>query len=213
MSARNILIHTCCAPCLIAPLKKIMGVEQLAKAADPSEQQISSQQDQHPALPSDSQLWNPTLLWFNPNIHPYTEYLKRRDTLKTFVEKTNLPIIWQDEYDLDLFLNSTSDFADVRCTKCYELRLTRAAQTAMGRGFDAFTTTLLYSKYQRHDEIKDIGLRLANQFGLEFYYEDWRELWQEGIDLSNEADMYRQPYCGCIFSEKERYWKPSKVIK
>jgi predicted adenine nucleotide alpha hydrolase (AANH) superfamily ATPase len=185
MSARKVLVHTCCAPCLIAPLKYLNTAESG---------------------------WNSTILWFNPNIHPYTEYLKRRDTLKAFVEKENLPVIWQDEYDLDLFLSSTADFDEVRCTKCYELRLTRTAQTAMGKGFDAFTTTLLYSKHQRHEEIRAIGENLAKHFGLEFYYRDWRELWQEGIDLSQEAGMYRQPYCGCIFSEKERYWKPSKVI-
>jgi len=180
---KKLLVHTCCAPCLIGPYQHL-------KDSD----------------------WEVTLLWFNPNIHPYTEYLKRRDTLKEYVEKAHIPIIWQDEYDLDLFLSATAEANPVRCAGCYELRLQRTAQIAMGKGFDAFTTTLLYSKYQKHELAKDIGERLARQFGIEFYYQDWRVYWQEGIDLSLEEQLYRQPYCGCIFSEKNRYWKPSKVL-
>lgn len=180
---KRILVHTCCAPCLIAPLQEL------------------------------HKDWDVTLLWYNPNIHPYTEYLKRRDTLKDFADKEKIPVIWQDEYDLDLYLKETDNKDVVRCHSCYELRLVRTVQIAMGKEFDAFTTTLLYSKYQKHEIVKDIGERLANQFGVDFYYQDWRELWQKGIDLSKAADMYRQSYCGCIFSEKERYWKPGKVIK
>ncbi len=180
MSAKKLLVHTCCAPCLIAPLNTLR------------------------------EEWDVTLLWYNPNIHPYTEYIKRRDTLKEFAEKENIPVIWQDEYDLDMYLKATDG---IRCSKCYELRLVRTAQIAMGKGFDAFTTTLLYSKYQKHETIKEIGEDIAGRFGVDFYYHDWRNLWQEGIDLSKLAGLYRQSYCGCIYSEKERYWKPSKELK
>jgi hypothetical protein len=157
--------------------------------------------------------WDVTLLWYNPNIHPYTEYIKRRDALKIYAQSENIPVIWQDEYDLEMYLKVTSEAHEIRCYGCYELRLMRTAQIAMGQGFDSFTTTLLYSKYQKHDLAKSIGEKLSHQFGLEFYYQDWRELWQEGIDLSKGIGMYRQAYCGCIFSEKERYMKPSKVLK
>jgi epoxyqueuosine reductase len=182
MSAKRLLIHTCCAPCLIAPLQELRKE------------------------------WDVTLLWFNPNIHPYTEYIKRRDTLKEFAVKENIPVIWQDEYDLEMYLNATGTQSTNRCQSCYELRMMRTAQIAMGKEFDAFTTTLLYSKYQKHDEIKAVGEKLSGQFGVDFYYQDWRRLWQDGIDLSKQAEMYRQSYCGCIFSEKERYWKPGKVM-
>lgn len=182
MSDKKILVHTCCAPCLIAPLK------QLRKD------------------------WDVTALWYNPNIHPYSEYIKRRDTLKDFTLSENLPIIWQDEYDLEMYLNVTGTKSTERCAGCYEMRMLRTAQIAMGKGFDAFTTTLLYSKYQRHEEIKALGEKLANQFGVDFYYQDWRELWQEGVTLSKEANMYRQSYCGCIFSEERRYHKPDKGL-
>lgn len=179
MSDRKLLIHTCCAPCLVAPLIRLRKE------------------------------WDITLLWYNPNIHPYTEYVKRRDTLQAFAAKENLQVIWQDEYDLEMYLRETDV---VRCRKCYELRLVRTAQIAMGRGFDAFSTTLLYSKYQKHEMIKEVGEDIASRFGIDFYYQDWRDLWQEGKDLARKEELYRQAYCGCIFSEKERYFKPSKAL-
>ncbi|MFO7660524.1 MAG: epoxyqueuosine reductase QueH [Candidatus Cloacimonadaceae bacterium] len=179
---KKLLVHTCCAPCLIAPLQQLR------------------------------QEWDVTALWYNPNIHPYMEYIRRRDALKDYAEKTNLPVIWQDEYDLEMYLSVTISRNTERCQSCYELRLERAAQIAMGKGFDAFTTTLLYSKYQRHKDIKAVGEKLAQSFGIDFYYQDWRDLWQQGIELSKEEKMYRQSYCGCIFSEKERYFKTSKAL-
>jgi len=180
MSDKRLLVHTCCAPCLIAPLKDLRKE------------------------------WDVTILWYNPNIHPYTEYIKRRDAVKEFCEKENLPVIWQDEYDLESYLSVTGTKSTERCQSCYAMRLERAVQVAMGQGFDAFTTTLLYSKYQRHDEVKAVGESLANRFGVDFYYQDWRPLWQDGIQLSREAGMYRQSYCGCIFSEQLRYLKQVK---
>jgi epoxyqueuosine reductase len=182
MSAKKLLVHTCCAPCLIAPLQEMRKE------------------------------WDVTLVWYNPNIHPFTEYVKRRDALKEYAEKENLPVIWQDEYDLEMYLNVTGHKSTERCQVCYEMRLERVAQLAMGQGFDAFTTTLLYSKYQRHEEIRAVGESLANRFGVDFYYRDWRILWEEGKDLSKQAGMYRQKYCGCIFSEQLRYVKPGKMI-
>jgi predicted adenine nucleotide alpha hydrolase (AANH) superfamily ATPase len=76
---------------------------------------------------------------------------------------------------------------------------------AKTKGFGAFTTTLLYSKYQNHSLIKEIGESLAKQFSVSFYYEDFRKWWQEGVRESKDTGLYRQQYCGCIYSEKERY--------
>jgi predicted adenine nucleotide alpha hydrolase (AANH) superfamily ATPase len=182
MSVKRILVHTCCAPCLVAPLQELRKE------------------------------WEVTLLWYNPNIHPYTEYIKRRDTLKEFAAKEGLPVIWQDEYDLEMYLNITGTRSTERCKSCYEMRLMRTAQIAMGQGFDAFTTTLLYSKYQRHDDLKAVGEKIASQFGIEFLYRDWRPLWEKGREMSRELEMYRQSYCGCIFSEQQRYLKSTKTI-
>jgi len=143
--------------------------------------------------------------WFNPNIHPLLEYQKRRNTLRDFAVKENIPLIEKDLYGLEPFLQATLKNIPERCGYCYETRLEATAKTAAERGFDAFTTTLLYSKYQKHELIVDMALQMSARYGVEFYYQDWRSLWQQGIKLSKEAGMYRQPYCGCIFSEEERY--------
>ena len=91
------------------------------------------------------------------------------------------------------------------CRYCISLRLTRTAEMAAKNGFDAFTTTLLESKYQPHEYIRDLGERLANKYGIQFYYEDFRTGWKKSIKLSKELELYRQQYCGCIFSEYERF--------
>jgi hypothetical protein len=96
---------------------------------------------------------------------------------------------------------------DSRCSICYEIRLTAAAEHAKAVGAEAFTSTLLYSRYQKHEKIRRIGEKLAGQHGIPFYYEDFREGWQQGIDMSKEMELYRQSYCGCIYSEQERYDK------
>jgi len=80
---------------------------------------------------------------------------------------------------------------------------------AKARGCEGFTTTLLYSKYQKHDLIRELGDRMGQENGIPFVYHDFREGWQEGVRVSREIGMYRQPYCGCLYSEKERYGRRS----
>lgn len=176
MSVAKILVHTCCAPCLIAPYT------QLSKAGHA----VSA-------------------LWYNPNIHPLLEYQKRRDTLRDFAMKEGFELIEHDEYGLHSFLQNTLDRIEERCEYCYRSRLEKAAQIASERGFEAFSSTLLYSRYQQHELMIAIAEEMAAKYRVAFFYEDWRALWQEGIRLSKEAGMYRQQYCGCIFSEEERY--------
>ena len=84
---------------------------------------------------------------------------------------------------------------------------------AKENGFDAFTTSLLVSPYQKHDLIRAVGERVGKEEGIDFFYQDFRAGWQEGVAISLEMELYRRPYCGCIFSEKERYWKPPKNAK
>ncbi|HNX00195.1 MAG TPA: epoxyqueuosine reductase QueH [Candidatus Cloacimonadota bacterium] len=178
----KLLIHTCCAPCLGAPLK-------------------------HLREETDFEL---TGFWFNPNIHPFQEYKRRLDTLRDYTEKQNLPMIYDDYYGLVEFTRGVSGKEDDRCGYCYETRLVKAAATAQANGFDAFTSTLLYSRYQKHDLIHEIGERIAREFDIQFYYADWRKYWQEGIEISKAAEMYRQQYCGCIYSEADRYMPKAK---
>ncbi len=148
-----------------------------------------------------------TGFWFNHNIHPYLEYKKRKDTLQEFVQNNQIPMLWKDEYGLELFLQNTVYRESNRCNDCYYQRLKQTAITAKENGFTHFTSTLFYSKYQNHELMKEIALNLAKEYGVELYYEDWRTFWKEGIDKSKALNMYRQPYCGCIYSEKERYNK------
>lgn len=112
-----------------------------------------------------------------------------------------------DVDDLSLFLAGALEGGKERCLFCYRIRLKKTFQKAREEGFDTVSTTLLYSKYQRHSEIGRIGTELSEWYGMPFLYRDFREGWQEGITESKKLNLYRQPYCGCIFSEKERYRK------
>jgi predicted adenine nucleotide alpha hydrolase (AANH) superfamily ATPase len=89
------------------------------------------------------------------------------------------------------------------------MRLDAAGATAKEKGFNVFTTSLLYSKYQKHDLIIGVGREMASAYRVEFYYEDFRRGWREGIVESKAMGLYRQQYCGCIYSERDRYRKPS----
>jgi predicted adenine nucleotide alpha hydrolase (AANH) superfamily ATPase len=116
-----------------------------------------------------------------------------------------LPMIVEDNYDLEGFLANVAAEPARRCGYCYASRLRFTAAAAAARGFEAFSTSLLYSRYQRHEEIRQLGEAAGKEFSVLFHYEDFRPGWQEGIRLSKELGLYRQQYCGCIYSEKERY--------
>ena len=149
-----------------------------------------------------------TGLYYNPNIHPLMEYLRRREALVEVCRRLDTPLECADaEHDPALFLRLTAFREKARCPACYELRLDRAARQAKAQGCDAFTSTLLYSKYQDHDALRRAGQAAAEAHGVPFHYQDFRPLWDEGIRLSKEWELYRQPYCGCIHSEFERYEK------
>jgi len=144
-------------------------------------------------------------LFYNPNIQPYTESQRRRETLEAWAQDQELPLIVQDEYEPEKWLRNVAWREDERCTPCLGQRLERAAAVAKKGGFDAFSTTLLYSIRQKHRLIKELGEAIGRGRGVKFLYRDWRPFWQEGIERSLAAGMYRQQYCGCIFSERDRY--------
>jgi predicted adenine nucleotide alpha hydrolase (AANH) superfamily ATPase len=151
-----------------------------------------------------------TGFFYNHNIHPYQEYARRRDTVVQLGRQEAIPLIIRDRYDLEDFLTNVAAEPDKRCSYCYASRLRATAGVAAEEGFEAFTASLLYSRYQRHDEIRKLGEEIGNEFGVAFYYQDFRTGWQEGIRLSKESGLYRQKYCGCIYSEKERYLAEGK---
>ena len=127
--------------------------------------------------------------------------------MRLFADKEGLEVIYDDKYGLTEYLRQVVYNEKERCRICYKMRLAQVADLAAERGFEAFTTSLLYSRYQQHAEIRRQGEELAAKHGLVFLYEDFREGWQKGIDRSIAMDLYRQPYCGCIYSEQERYDK------
>jgi predicted adenine nucleotide alpha hydrolase (AANH) superfamily ATPase len=145
--------------------------------------------------------------FYNPNIHPYLEYRKRMDTAMTFAAVSDLALIVRDEYDLEHYLTKVLAKGTGRCEQCYRIRLDAAAAEARAKGFTAFSTSLLYSKYQKHDVIRGVAEEMAREHGVLFHYEDFRAGWSAGIRESRRLKLYRQQYCGCIFSEEERYRK------
>jgi epoxyqueuosine reductase len=143
------------------------------------------------------------------NIHPYTEMKRRKDTVINYAEQIGLRVIYQEGYNLEEFLRNTVFRENSRCHFCYYDRLKAAALLAKRGKFDYFTSTLLYSKFQKHDLIKSIGEDIGKTVGVGFYYDDFRKGWKEGIVESKALGMYRQQYCGCIYSEKERFAEKS----
>ncbi len=174
----NILLHVCCGPCSVYPTKHLQEAGK-----------------------------DFTLYYFNPNIHPYKEFKKRLNTLREYCQLKKYKLVADKSYPLETTLAGMLSEPGVRCAYCYRVRLEQAAKYAKENGFDAFSTTLLVSPYQRHELIKTTAQAAAAKYGIPFYYEDFRTGYQEGTEISIRLGMYRQPYCGCIFSERDRYEK------
>lgn len=145
-----------------------------------------------------------TGFWFNPNIHPYQEYQSRLGSVRDFAHNHELEMIYDLSYPLE---ENISLLLKDRCRACYSTRLEATAMEAMRGKYDSFSTTLLYSIYQKHDMIKDLGNDIGKKYGVEFIYRDFRKGWEEGRARARELELYRQKYCGCIFSERDRYLK------
>jgi len=179
--AVKILLHICCAPCTIYSLRILRN-------------------GGHDVCG----------LFYNPNIHPYSEYRKRLETLDAYAGHVGMRVIREEAYPLEEFFRQVAFREEERCRSCYHLRLSQTARIARRDRFDAFTTTLLYSRFQKHDLIRSIGESVAVQQGIPFLYLDFRAGWPEGVRISKELGMYRQSYCGCIYSEKERFCPPPR---
>lgn len=143
--------------------------------------------------------------WYNPNIHPFTEYRERLNSMRMLEEMWHLDIEYNDDYGLVEFVRSVVNREGSRCEYCYDTRLTLTAQKASETGMDAFTTSLLVSPWQDSDMIIAKGNSLAARYNVEFLAEDFSPGYKEGMSLSRELGLYRQKYCGCIYSEMERY--------
>ena len=144
-------------------------------------------------------------LWYNPNIHPYTEHQHRLEGVEALATEMNLPMIAAEGYDMMEYFRRVAGHESERCRYCFELRLAKTAETACRNGFSAFTTTLLISPQQKHDIIQETGHRLAEEKGIEFLYADLRKRYSDSRHLTKPLNLHRQQYCGCVYSEWERY--------
>ncbi len=172
---KRLLLHICCGPCATYPVRALRA-----------------------------EGYAVTGHWYNPNIHPYSEHVKRREALDAFAEKVQLPLI-EDGYEMPVFFRAVANqerFRE-RCPICYRLRLARTATRARAEGYDAFTTTLLISPYQDQAAIRRIGEALAAEVGVAFHFENFRRGWAERGKLTREYGLYAQSYCGCLYSEWE----------
>ena len=180
----KLLLHCCCAPCAVACIESIAAENETVASGT-----VASEM--------------PTLFWYNPNIHPLAEYESRRDVFTAFAAAKNLEWVMLGEYGEQKFLNSIGGETEKpnRCEICYRMRLKQAAFYAAEKKFDAFSTSLLISPYQKHDVIRGIGGELAAQYGLQFLYRDFRPLFRQGQNQARALGLYMQKYCGCIFSD------------
>ena len=151
--------------------------------------------------------------WYNPNIHPFTEYRSRRNCLRDYAAAIELPLIERNDYGLRPFVREVAEDIDHRCVKCYEMRLQETARQAAEGGFDSFTSSLFISPYQNHELMRQVAEEAAAQYGVTFAYRDFRPYFKAGQDKARELGFYMQKYCGCVFSEEERYLKANKIIR
>ncbi len=177
----KLLLHICCAPCSIECINEL--------------------KDKNIDI---------TGFWYNPNIHPFTEYKNRLNAVKRYSEDINLKVVYKDQYGLLDFTKNVINDINNRCDFCYKTRLEESAKYASDNGFNVFSTTLLISPYQKHDYIKNICIELSKKYNIEFLYIDFRDLFKEGKKKARELDIYMQKYCGCIFSEADRYMNKNK---
>ena len=179
MKSKSLLLHTCCAPCSVYCIDSLRkeGIE-------------------------------PTVFWYNPNIHPFIEYKTRRDCLKDYLKSIKVKGIFKETYGLDEFCKNVVKDIPNRCVNyCYRARLSETVKFAKENGYEFFSTTLLVSPYQKHEELKAVCEELAELSGVKFLYRDFRVGFREGQKKARELGMYMQKYCGCIFSEEDRYKK------
>ncbi len=166
----RLLLHMCCGPCSTYPVQELL-----------------------------KEGFDINGYFYNPNIHPIEEHIRRKENVDKFSQITRIPITYDDEFRQGEW-EQMKDIGEARCHKCYTLRLEKAAKYAAENGFNAFTTSLLVSPYQKHDLIKELGEYFAKQYGVEFVYRDFRPGFRQGQQMAKDIGLYRQKYCGCIFS-------------
>lgn len=174
----RILLHVCCGPCATHTVNRLR-----------------------------EEGYEVTAFWYNPNIHPFTEHRNRLQSMQALAQIMDLPLIVAEGYDMIDYFRAVVGREGARCGPCFRMRLERTAIVARENGFPLFTTTLLISPYQKHELLRQTGEEVAAQTAVGFHYEDFRTGFRESQSLSRELDLYRQKYCGCVYSEWERFGK------
>lgn len=169
----KLLLHMCCAPCSVYPVRALRD-----------------------------EGFEPQGFFYNPNIHPIKEFLKRKENVEKYSLLEGLQVVYDDQFEQDKWENFNDEQLK-RCNMCYSLRLDRTAAYAKEKGFDAYTSTLLVSPYQNHELLKELGQKFGEKYGVEFLYRDFREGYRQGQQQAREMDLYRQKFCGCIISYNE----------
>jgi predicted adenine nucleotide alpha hydrolase (AANH) superfamily ATPase len=178
----KILLHICCAPCLIYPLRRL-----------------------------NEQGFQVGGFFYNPNIHPAGEYDRRKEAVVSLSGSLRLEVDFP-EYLPSEFRSAIGNeiSAPRRCLNCWKLRMDKTALYARQNGFDAFSSTLLVSPYQDQEILKQLGSRAAEEAQVEFYYEDFRTGFRQAHEEARAKGIYCQKYCGCSYSELERKTKVKK---
>ena len=169
----KLLVHMCCGPCSVYPVSVLQ------------EEGIGFEG-----------------YFYNPNIHPKEEFLRRKENVERIGQMKNIPITYAEDFMQENW-EQYKGTEEQRCSMCYSLRLDRTAARAKAEGFDAFTTTLLVSPYQKHELIRALGEKFAAKYGIAFYYRDFRPGFRQGQQQAKEMGLYRQKFCGCIVSFRE----------
>lgn len=180
----SLFLHSCCAPCSSYVLEYL------------------------------SEYFKITVFYYNPNIYPDSEYYKRVEEQKYFIEvfpaKNKINFL-EGNFDKDRFYEISKGFENIpeggeRCFRCYELRLEETARLAAENHMDYFTTTLSISPLKNADKLNEIGQKIADKYGISYLFSDFKKKngYKRSTELSKEYNMYRQDYCGCVFSLKER---------
>ena len=184
----KILIHTCCAPCYVGIYYDITKEKKIVKEED----------------------FSITAFYYNPNIQPKFEYERRKKTLQDFCDKENTDLIIADDYNLTKFVSESINLNEKfksRCEYCYYTRLKKTFEYAKTLGYTSVMTTLSISPYQNQELIKKIGYELMKEYNINYIHLDYTTIFREGQKKASELKLYKQKYCGCIFSMDSGKWE------
>ncbi|MBQ9072474.1 MAG: epoxyqueuosine reductase QueH [Bacilli bacterium] len=178
----SLLLHACCGPCSSYVLEYL------------------------------SNYFDITIYYYNPNIYPIEEYTRRKEELKTFVNKFNNKIkVIEELYNPDDYYKNIKGLERLgekskRCYKCYEFRLDKTAKYAKENNYDYFTTTLSISPYKNADWLNEIGKNMEEKYNIDYLFADFKKKngYKRSLELSKEYKLYRQDYCGCVYSKQMR---------